>query len=57
MEPGVEPARVAKPGKVPPGAHEGVLDHVVRELAVSDDQPAVASSLATDAPTSAAKAS
>ena len=39
MEPGVEPARVAKPGKVPPGAHEGVLDHVVRELAVSDDQP------------------
>ena len=38
MEPGVEPVRVTKPGQVPPGAHQGVLDRVARELAVPEDE-------------------
>jgi hypothetical protein len=39
MEPGLKPFRVAKPGQVPPGSKEGVLDRVSRELAISEDQP------------------
>ena len=38
VEPGVEPVRVTKPGQVPPGAHQGVLDRVARELRVPEDE-------------------
>src|SRR4051794_18851083 len=38
-EPGVEPARVAQPGQVPPGANACFLDRVARELVVPEDQP------------------
>ena len=38
MEPGVEPVRVAKPGQVPPGSDERLLDRVARELRVPEDQ-------------------
>ena len=31
--------RVAETGQIAPGPQEGVLDHVVCELAVPDDQP------------------
>ena len=37
--PGVESFRVAETGQISPGPHEGVLDHVMGELAVPDDQP------------------
>jgi aspartyl-tRNA(Asn)/glutamyl-tRNA(Gln) amidotransferase subunit C len=39
MQPGVEPVRVAKPGQVAPGADEGVLDGVARELRITDHEP------------------
>ncbi len=39
VEPGVESIRVAETGQIAPGPQEGVLDHVVCELAVPDDQP------------------
>ena len=38
VEPGIEPVRVTKPGQVPPGAHQGVLDRVARELRVPEDE-------------------
>ena len=38
VEPGVEPVRVTKPGQVTPGANEGVLDRVARELRVPEDE-------------------
>ena len=38
MEPGVEPVRVTKPGQVPPGPHQRVLDRVARELRVPKDE-------------------
>ena len=38
VKPGREPLRIAKPGQVPPGAKEGVLDRVSCELAVPEDQ-------------------
>src|SRR5829696_51015 len=39
VEPGVEPLRVPEDSDVPPGADEGFLDRIARELAVPDDQP------------------
>lgn len=39
VEPGFEPCRISQPGQVSPGADEGFLDRVPRELAVSKDQP------------------
>ena len=38
VEPGIEPVRVTKPGQVPPGSNEGVLDRVARELRVPQDE-------------------
>ena len=38
VEPGVEPVRVAKPRQVAPGADEGLLDRVARELRVPENQ-------------------
>ena len=38
MEPGIEPVGVAQPRQVSPRGHQGVLDRVPRELAVSEDQ-------------------
>ena len=39
VEPGVEPVRVAQPGKALPGPDETLLDRVARELRVPKDQP------------------
>ena len=38
MEPGIEPVRITKPGQVPPGSHQRVLDRVARELRVPKDE-------------------
>ncbi len=38
VQPGIEPFRITKSGQVPPGAHEGVLDRVARELRVPEDE-------------------
>ena len=38
VQPGVEPARVAQPGQVPPGSHHRLLDRVARELRVPEDE-------------------
>jgi len=38
VQPGVEPVRVTKPGQVPPGTHQGVLDRVAREVRVPKDE-------------------
>ena len=38
VEPGVEPVRVAKPGQVPPGPDQRLLDRVARELRVPEDE-------------------
>ena len=38
VEPGIEPVRITKPGQVTPGAHQGVLDRVARELGVPEDE-------------------
>ena len=38
VEPGIEPVRVAQPGKVPPGEHHRLLDRVSRELRVPEDE-------------------
>ena len=37
-QPGIEPIRVPKGRKVPPGCDESVLDRVSRELGISEDQ-------------------
>jgi hypothetical protein len=37
MEPGIEPVRVAKAGKVTPGGHERVLERVLRPIDVAED--------------------
>ena len=38
VEPGIEPVRITKPGQVSPGANQGVLDRVARELRVPEDE-------------------
>ena len=38
MQPGVEPVRITKSGQIPPGAYQGVLDRVARELRVPKDE-------------------
>jgi hypothetical protein len=38
VEPGVEPLRIAQPGKIAPGSNEGILDRVSRELTVPEDE-------------------
>ena len=39
VDPGVEPVGVAQPRQVPPGADQGFLDRVSRELAIPEDEP------------------
>jgi hypothetical protein len=39
VEPGIEPARVAKPAQVLPCPQRRLLDRVARELRVAEDQP------------------
>ena len=57
VEPGLEPVRIAQRRKVPPGPDEALLDRVSRELVVPEISRAAASSRATNAPASTAKAS
>ena len=38
MQPGVEPIRVAQTREIAPGADEGLLDRVARELRVPEDE-------------------
>ena len=38
VEPGLEPVGVAQPRQVPPGSDEGVLDSVLRQLAIAEDE-------------------
>ena len=39
VDPGIEPVGVAQPRQVPPGADQGFLDRVSRELAIPEDEP------------------
>src|SRR5262245_60791385 len=39
VEPGIEPARIAKPAQVLPCPERRLLDRVARELRVAEDQP------------------
>ena len=38
VEPGVKPIRIAKTGKIPPGASECLLDGVLRSIGITQDQ-------------------
>ena len=40
VEPGIEPARVAQSGQVPPGSHQRFLDRVSGEFPVPEDRGA-----------------
>ena len=39
VQPGVEVVRIAQPGQVAPGAHQGLLDGISREVRVPEDDP------------------
>ncbi len=56
-EPALEAIRIAERRQVPPGSDETLLDRVSRELVVPENQSAAASSRATNARASTAKAS